>query len=114
MDGLFEHLEISNYTQCADHFRKLYKIFINHPLCEQHYETDIQWSILNFLLDIGHSPVATIRENFKKIDLNIEIEKLIAVPKVNQDLIDVLVEDNIVVHDNSSFIEDASDLSVCI
>lgn len=75
---------------------------INHPVCADHYETDIQWSILSFLLQIANNPVQYVVQNQDAISLidddyqqqqlgPAEIEKQLA----TQQLIESLKEDNL-------------------
>lgn len=59
----------SNYTSYATRFKELCKAFITDPLCAEHYETDVQWSVLHFLLDMSRNPVTALTANKKQIQL---------------------------------------------
>lgn len=52
-----------NYTRFGERLQQLVQDFVTDPLCSNHYEYDIQWSILQFLLDVSKNPVAGLAEN---------------------------------------------------
>lgn len=56
INGLQERLSISNYQKYADRLDVLCSTLISDPLCEEHYETDVQWSVLCFLLEVAQRP----------------------------------------------------------
>lgn len=42
-----------------------------HPLCIDHYEVDVHWSLLDFLITLAYNPTVALRRNKHKIDLNL-------------------------------------------
>lgn len=58
-----------NYTRYGERLKELVNKFVNDPLCTNHYELDVQWSVLQFLLDVSKNPVAALAENKEKIQI---------------------------------------------
>lgn len=56
INGLQERMSISNYQKYADRLDVLCSALISDPMCEKHYETDVQWSVLCFLLEVAQRP----------------------------------------------------------
>lgn len=52
-----------NYTQHGEKLTELVNEFVADPLCTNHYELDVQWSITQFLLGVSRNPVAALSEN---------------------------------------------------
>lgn len=48
----------------------MYQYLIKHPLCLNHYEVDIQWSLIDFLLTLAHSPIKSLKCNPEKIKIS--------------------------------------------
>lgn len=63
IDGIAERFMADNYTQYGEKFKELAQEFVNDPLCTSHYEYDIQWSLLHFLLEVSKNPVAALSED---------------------------------------------------
>lgn len=57
VDGLAERFMADNYTQYGDRLKELVENLVTNPLLSNHYEYDIQWSILHFLLEVSKDPV---------------------------------------------------------
>lgn len=80
IDGLAERFMINNYTVYGERFKKLCQQLIDDPLCSNHYEYDIQWSLLHFLLEAAQNPLNALAINKDKIQLdddeNVEEEKM--------------------------------------
>lgn len=70
VDGVAERFMADNYTQYGERLKKLVQEFVTDPLCINHYEYDIQWSLVNFLLEVSKNPVAalSIDKNSIRID----------------------------------------------
>lgn len=62
LNGLQERLSISNYQQYSDRLAVLCSALISDPQCEKHYETDVQWSILSFLLEVAQRPETALEK----------------------------------------------------
>lgn len=96
-----ERLRVENLPQYADRFGSLCTTLINHPVCADHYETDIQWSILSFLLQIAKNPVQYVVQNQDAIsliddDYQQQLEPAEMVKQfATQQLIESLKEDNL-------------------
>lgn len=65
-----EKFIVDNYQNYANKLQKLCDFIINHPLCNNHYEIDIQWAILDFLFGIAYNPVGALRKNLLKMSNN--------------------------------------------
>lgn len=72
IEGLAERFMAANYTQYGEHLKKLCDEFVADPLCIDHYEYDIQWSILKLLLELSRNPVSALAENKGNIELSNE------------------------------------------
>ncbi|XP_031634279.1 gamma-tubulin complex component 5-like isoform X2 [Contarinia nasturtii] len=70
IDGVAERFMADNYTQYGERLKHLVQEFVNDPLCTNHYEYDIQWSLLQFLLDVSRNPVAALSENKNAIKMD--------------------------------------------
>lgn len=58
-----------NYTQYGEYFVQLCHELIVDPLCLNHYEYDIQWSLLHLLLELSRNPVTALATNKAKVIL---------------------------------------------
>lgn len=70
IDGVAERFMADNYTQYGERLKQLVQEFVNDPLCTNHYEYDIQWSLLQFLLEVSQNPVAALSENKNSIKID--------------------------------------------
>lgn len=68
IDGMIEKFVVGNYPQHAQHFRRLCDELIAHPLCVNHYEVDVQWAIIDFLLNVSYNPVGSIRRSRSNVE----------------------------------------------
>lgn len=69
IDGIAERFMADNYTQHGEKLKELVKEFATNPLCTNHYELDVQWSIIQFLVGVSKNPVAALSENKNSIKL---------------------------------------------
>lgn len=67
IDGVAERFMADNYTQHGERFKKLVQQFVTDPICTNHEEYDIQWSVLHFLLEVSKNPVAALSEDKNSI-----------------------------------------------
>lgn len=75
IEGIAERFMADNYTQHGEKLKELVKEFVANPLCTNHYELDVQWSIIQFLLGVSKNPVAALSENKNSIKLtDLEID----------------------------------------
>lgn len=70
IDGVTERFMADNYTQYGEKLKELVQEFVNDPLCTNHYELDVQWSILNFLLEVSRNPVSALSGDKKAFKLD--------------------------------------------
>lgn len=70
IEAFQERLIVENLHKYADRFGALCARLAIDPVCLEHYETDIQWSVLHFLLGIANSPVQFVIQNRNDIALN--------------------------------------------
>lgn len=70
IDGVAERFMADNYTQYGEKLKGLVQEFVNDPLCTEHYELDVQWSILHFLLELSRNPVSALYGDKKSIQLD--------------------------------------------
>ncbi|XP_011188868.2 gamma-tubulin complex component 5 [Zeugodacus cucurbitae] len=68
IEGLQEKFAVDNNLEYAEHLGRLCDEIIQHPLCKEHYEVDIEWSLLDFLISLAHNPTGALRRNKEKID----------------------------------------------
>lgn len=70
IDGIAERFMADNYTQYGEKLKELAQEFVIDPLCTNHYELDVQWSILHFLLEVSRNPVAALSEDKNSIRID--------------------------------------------
>lgn len=70
VDGIAERFMADNYTQYGERLKKLVQEFVNDPLCTNHYEYDIQWSVIQFLLEASRNPVAALSVDKNSINID--------------------------------------------
>lgn len=70
IDGIAERFMFDNYTQYGERLKELAQDFVNDPLCIAHYEYDIQWSLLLFLMGVSKNPVAALSEDKNSIRID--------------------------------------------
>lgn len=70
IDGIAERFMAANYTQYGEKLKELAQEFVTDPLCTNHYELDVQWSILHFLLEVSRNPVAALSEDKNSIRID--------------------------------------------
>lgn len=123
IDGISERFMADNYTQHGEKLKDLVKEFVTDPLCTNHYELDVQWSIIQFLLGVSKNPVAALSEDKNSIKLtDLDLDDSDVTPNRRQslamrELLNSLMQHNITtVRDEASKSivtgDDDSDLSV--
>ncbi|XP_030379017.1 uncharacterized protein LOC115627479 [Scaptodrosophila lebanonensis] len=70
IEGLIERLNMENMPEYASTMQHLCKLMLEHPKWKDHYEVDVQWSIVDFLITMTYQPIQNIRNN------RLEMEKL--------------------------------------
>lgn len=98
-----ERFAINNYTRYGDRFKQLCQRLIENPSCATHYEYDIEWKLLHFLLEVARNPVNSLTENLNRIQLDegdddeeneIERERQSERERIRNDLIQSLIGQN--------------------
>lgn len=123
IDGVAERFMAENYTKHGEILKELVQLFVSDPLCINHYELDVQWSIIQFLLGVSKNPVAALSEDKNSIriadlyrrDDNVQDQQR---SSAMNELVNSLIQQNIpIFHDKTNESEDKaddSDLSVSL
>lgn len=83
---------------------------MQHPLCVDHYEVDVHWSILDFLFALAYNPTGALKRNKHKIEIKpVECEDISANDTEKAYWVNVLKEDFITMPEND---DTDSELSV--
>lgn len=69
IEGIAERFMSDNFAQHGEKLKELAKEFVEDSLCINHYELDVQWSIVQFLLGVSKNPVAALSENKDSIKI---------------------------------------------
>uniref|UniRef100_W8AZG9 Gamma-tubulin complex component n=2 Tax=Ceratitis capitata TaxID=7213 RepID=W8AZG9_CERCA len=72
IEGIQEKFVVDNNAEYAQRLGQLCDEIIEHPLCVEHYEVDVHWSLLDFLLSLANNPTGALRRNKEKIDKLLE------------------------------------------
>ncbi|XP_017489362.1 PREDICTED: gamma-tubulin complex component 5 [Rhagoletis zephyria] len=78
IEGIQEKFAVDNNLEYAEHLGRLCDEIIQHPLCVEHYEVDVHWSLLDFLLTLACNPTGALRRNKEKIDILLQEHNEIA------------------------------------
>lgn len=116
IDGLALRFIASNYARYANRLKELCNEFTTDPLCINHYETDVQWSVLQFLLDMSRNPVTALTENKHQIALqDIEDEDEAELRLQQEQHMADMIESLVMINEpNNGTKYEESDLSVSI
>ncbi|ALC48439.1 Grip128, partial [Drosophila busckii] len=63
IDNLLERFRCEGMSAYADVLRQLSRTIMESPLCEEHYEVDVQYSMLDFLLSLTYMPTQNVRKH---------------------------------------------------
>lgn len=95
LDNLAERFANANYDPYASRLGQLCESLRSHPLCADHYETDIYWVVMHFLLEVARNPVAGLAANRSRIALcDAVVDKTPAASSGPDPLLVALLEDN--------------------
>lgn len=72
-DGIIERFRVENLNKHADYLERLYHHLVQHPVCLNHYEFDIHWSLLDFLLSLAQNPIKILKSDPEKVNVNAPI-----------------------------------------
>lgn len=98
-----------NYTQHGEKLKELVNEFATNPLCTNHYELDVQWSIIQFLLGVSKNPVAALSENKNSIKLtDLEVDDYDVTSNRRQSLAMHELLNSLLQHNISAVREEAS------
>lgn len=71
--GLSERFMADNHANYSQQLERIVENFVTNPLCLNHYEYDIQWKVLHFLLEVSRGPVGALAKQ-NELPLNESIE----------------------------------------
>lgn len=109
IEGISERFMADNYTQHGEKLKELVNEFVTNPLCTNHYELDVQWSIIQLLLGVSKNPVAALSKNKNSIKLaDLEIEDSDFTPNRRQSLAMHELVNSLMQHNISTVREEAS------
>lgn len=98
-----------NYTQHGEKLKELVKDFVSNPLCTNHYELDVQWSIIQLLLGVSKNPVAALSENKNSIKLtDLEVDDNDVAPNRRQSIAMHELLNSLMQHNISAVCEEVS------
>lgn len=69
LESVGERFVVANFDSYAQRLVELCDNLKDDPLCKDHYENDIHWVLLSFLLEVSRNPVAGLEANRKEICL---------------------------------------------
>lgn len=67
IEGIQERFRAENCPEYADYLGRMCDEIIKHPLCVDHYEVDVHWSLLDFLFTLAYNPTGNLRKNKHKM-----------------------------------------------
>lgn len=109
IEGISERFMADNYTQHGEKLKELVNEFATNPLCTNHYELDVQWSIIQFLLGVSKNPVAALSENKNSIKLtDLEVDDYDVTSNRRQSLAMHELLNSLLQHNISAVREEAS------
>lgn len=63
IEGIQERFRVENCPEYADYLGRLCDEIVRHPLCVDHYEVDVHWSLLDFLFTLAYNPTGALKKN---------------------------------------------------
>ncbi|KAM7346720.1 gamma-tubulin complex component 5 [Cochliomyia hominivorax] len=67
IESIQERFRSENCPEYADYLGRMCDEVVKHPLCVDHYEVDVHWSLLDFLFTLAYNPTGALRKNKHKI-----------------------------------------------
>ncbi|XP_037809588.1 gamma-tubulin complex component 5 [Lucilia sericata] len=112
IEGIQERFRAENCPEYADYLGRLCDEVVKHPLCVDHYEVDVHWSLLDFLFTLAYNPTGALRKNKNKIVIQpVASEEVKEQDEEKEYWKNVLQEDFIPVSSNFSSDSELSDWS---
>ncbi|XP_064546592.1 gamma-tubulin complex component 5 [Drosophila montana] len=74
IDNMVERFHYEGMLNQAEAVRHLSTLIMNHESWREHYEVDVQYSLLDFLVHMTHEPIQTMRRNRNRMH-----ERLLAI-----------------------------------
>ncbi|XP_075159204.1 gamma-tubulin complex component 5 [Haematobia irritans] len=112
IEGIQERFRVDNSPEYADYLGRLCDEVVKHPLCVDHYEVDVHWSLLDFLFALAYNPTGALKKNKHKIEILPEVCEGIAVKDTEKAFwLNVLKEDFIAIPKYGNSDSDLSDWS---
>lgn len=69
IEGIQERFCAENCPEYAAYLGRLCDEVVKHPLCVDHYEVDVHWSLLDFLFVLAYNPTGALRKNKHNIEI---------------------------------------------
>lgn len=92
--GLMERFMAENRSHYSNVLGEMVESLTTNPLCLEHYELDIHWSLLSFLLDASQDPVNALPRGVLELQ-SIDDADVDADNEVTDDLLISLAQCNI-------------------
>ncbi|KAH8380247.1 hypothetical protein KR009_009670, partial [Drosophila setifemur] len=85
MNHFLERYRSEQLSEFGDTVKQLANVVLNHPLCLNHHQKDLQWRILDFMLSVNYQAFRAIRINRKEMQQK-RIDILEALASANESL----------------------------
>ncbi|XP_013099773.2 gamma-tubulin complex component 5 [Stomoxys calcitrans] len=113
IEGIQERFCVDNSPEYAEYLGRLCDEVVKHPLCVDHYEVDVHWSLLDFLFALAYNPTGALKKNKHKIEIAPVVNENVGVKDAEKAYwLNVLREDFIAIpkyEDNESDLSDWTD-----
>uniref|UniRef100_A0A1I8MJY9 Gamma-tubulin complex component n=1 Tax=Musca domestica TaxID=7370 RepID=A0A1I8MJY9_MUSDO len=111
IEGIQERFCVENCPEYAEYLGRLCDEVVRHPLCVDHYEVDVHWSLLDFLFELAYNPTGALKKNKHKIEIKPAVSEEVASVKDTEKAywMNVLKEDFIPVPKYENSDSDLSD-----
>ncbi|XP_061386084.1 gamma-tubulin complex component 5 [Musca vetustissima] len=84
IEGIQERFHVENCSEYADYLGRLCDEVVRHPLCVDHYEVDVHWSLLDFLFELAYNPTVALKKNKHKIEIKPAVSEEVESVKDNE------------------------------
>lgn len=76
VESVGERFVVANMSSYAQQLVEMCDKLKEDPLCKEHYESDIQWSLLSFMLDVARKPEIRFGAYQNKMGLNYPVNEV--------------------------------------
>ncbi|EDV39026.1 uncharacterized protein Dana_GF24706 [Drosophila ananassae] len=67
MNHFIERYRSENLPEFADTFKQLANVVLNHPLCTNHTQKNLQWCLMDFMLSVNYKAFKEVRRNRREM-----------------------------------------------